>query len=211
MPHVQPPAPHPPGLLNPSHWQGCNSGKWCSYHKSAGHSLKECGEVAHRCSPQIATHATTLAAMTAAAMALATALLPHMLQPSIFAAMTAATASACPSDFAIVTESNTCAAVGTLDLATNKQHSIYSVFSLLVPVHLPTIADTGATQHTTNWRDLLHYFVPLPFPSQLMCADCIGDGTLHGITTVFDPAVWSCKMSHTSLVHHTPSYHHSSC
>jgi transposase InsO family protein len=56
-------------------------------------------------------------------------------------------------------------------------------------VDLPTIANTGATQHTTNQRDLLHDFIPLAVPSRLVCADggyikCLGHGTLRSTTTV---------------------------
>jgi hypothetical protein len=128
--------------------------------------------------------------MTVAAIAAALALPVHTPQSTMLAAMTAAAAAARPSDFAVVSESDVCAATPSVKTTTNnKSHTNYSVFSLVPTVRLPTIADTGAMQHTTNRWDLLHDFVPLAVPSQLMCADgghieCIGHGTLRGITVI---------------------------
>jgi hypothetical protein len=126
--------------------------------------------------------------MTAAAVAAAAALPLHASQASIFAAMTAAAASARPSDFPVTTEADVYVTMVSSESHDNKQHSIYSVF-LMSPVSLPTITDTGATQHTTNCQDLLHNFVLLPTPLQLMCADgghidCVGHGTLRRVTTI---------------------------
>jgi hypothetical protein len=89
--------------------------------------------------------------MTAAAITAAAALPPHALQSSVLAAMTAATAAVRPSDFAIVSESVAGTAVAFLELTPiNKPFLNYLVFSLVALVDLPTIADTGAMQHTTN-------------------------------------------------------------
>jgi len=65
--------------------------------------------------------------------------------------MTATAAAAHPSDFNVVSKRHLQALVPTtVDVPINKQVPLYSVFSLIPTVHLPTIADTGATQHTTN-------------------------------------------------------------
>jgi hypothetical protein len=72
-----------------------------------------------------------------------------MLQLSVLAAMTTAATAARLSDLAIVSESAASAALSS-ELTPNKPFQNYSVFSLVTPLHLPTIADTGAMQHTTN-------------------------------------------------------------
>lgn len=165
---LQPPSgPH--GQSHCQGWSGSQN-KWCSHHSSRSHSLEQCHKAASLRSPQTTMQAATLAAMTAAAIAATAALPPHTPQTSIFAAMTAATAATCPSDFAIIAESDVGAAVHVLELVSpNKQHHTYSIFSLMSPVQLPMIADTSATQHTTNRQDLLHDFVPLAIPSLGVC------------------------------------------
>ncbi|ELR21517.1 uncharacterized protein ACA1_079700 [Acanthamoeba castellanii str. Neff] len=70
-------------------------------------------------------------------------------QLSVLATMTAAATAARLSDFAIVSESAAGAALSS-EPTPNKPFQNYLVFSLVTPVHLPTITDTGAMQHTTN-------------------------------------------------------------
>ncbi len=134
-------------------------------------------------------HTVALAVMTTAAVAAASVLLQHMLPSSVLAAMTMAATAAHLSDFAIVSESTASVAAVSSVSAPNKPFQNYLVFSLVTPINLPTIADTGAMQHTTNWRDLLHNFVPLTVLSRLVCTngghiECLGHSTLCGTTIV---------------------------
>jgi hypothetical protein len=127
--------------------------------------------------------------MTAATVAAMLALPHHALLLSVLAAMTAAAAAACLSDFTIVSESTAGMAALSSALVPNKPFQNYLVFSLVSPVDLPTIADTSAMQHTMNQRDLLHNFTPLAVPSRLVCTDsghikCLGHSTLHGTTII---------------------------
>ncbi len=182
------------------------------FHGSHGHSLGECCEATCQCVPP-SPHMTALASMTAAAVAAASTLLAHATQATIFAAMTAAAAAARPSDFAIVSESGaagTEAAHPTVSTTFNKPGSAYSTFLLVQAVHLPTIADTGATQHTINQHDLLHDFVPLPVPTRLVCAngvqiECVGHGTMHSTTTVDSrsSAIAICGVAYVLGASHT--------
>jgi len=129
--------------------------------------LEECHKAARLWNPQLNAHTTALAAMTAAAVAAASALPPHTLQSTIFAAMTAATIHVWPSDFATSKSAGSCINP-SVELSSNKLHQPYLVFSLVPTVQLPMIANTRATQHTTNQQDLLHDFFPLTTPSRLV-------------------------------------------
>jgi hypothetical protein len=126
--------------------------------------------------------------MTTAAVAAASTLLPNTPQSLIFTTMTTTTAATCPSDFTIISESEVSTTTVPQPML-NKQLHNYSVFSLMAPIHLPTIANTGATQHTTNQRDLLHNFMLLTTPVRLVCTnssfiECVRHSTLCGTTTV---------------------------
>ncbi|ELR24539.1 integrase core domain containing protein [Acanthamoeba castellanii str. Neff] len=215
LPPRHPTGPRLPRQQRRDNW-GSDRGRWCSLHNSSGHSLEECREAAARglagatprATPQTA-HTAALAAMTAAAVAAASSFLLHTPQSSILAAMTAATAAAHPSDFAIVSESAAGAALSS-EPTPNKPFQNYSVFSLVAPIHLPTIADTSATQHTTNQRDLLHNFIPLALPSRLVCADgghieCLGHGTLRSTTIVDGQAsnIMMCDVAYIPGASHT--------
>jgi hypothetical protein len=126
-----------------------------------------------------------LAAMTAAAVAAASALNARTPDPSVLAAMAAAATAAHSSDFAVTNDRGSQAAWPIVpNEGANKPVPHYA-FSLIPPIHLPTIANTGATQHTTNHCNLLHDYIPLAIPTQLVCAngayiECMGHGTMQG-------------------------------
>jgi hypothetical protein len=153
--------------------------------------------------------------MTAAAVAAASAMPAHALQSAIFAAMTAAAAAARLSDFAIISEPDAHGAAAVVapavaPISINKSHANYSVFSLVPTISLPTIADTGATQHTTNRHDLLHNFIPLAVPSCLVCANsghikCVGHSTLRS-TTIVNGQQSGIVMCNVAYVPRTRSY-----
>jgi hypothetical protein len=194
LPPQHPTGPHLPHQQRHDNW-GSDRGHWCSLHNSSGHSLEECHKAAAhgltgatpRATPQTA-HTTALAVMTTTTITAASSLPLHTPQSSILTAMTAATTAARPSNFTIVSESAASAALSS-EPTPNKPFQNYSVFSLVAPIHLPTITNTSATQHTTNRRDLLHNFIPLTLPSRLVCADsghikCLGHSTLRSTTIV---------------------------
>jgi hypothetical protein len=189
--------------------------RYCSLHDSHGHLLDECCENACLRPSQASPCATTLATMTAAAVAAASAMPAHALQSAIFAAMTAAAAAARLSDFAIISEPDAHGAAAVVapavaPISINKSHANYSVFSLVPTISLPTIADTGATQHTTNRHDLLHNFIPLAVPSCLVCANsghikCVGHSTLRSTTIVNgqQSGIVMCNVAYVPNASHT--------
>jgi hypothetical protein len=198
-------------------WSG-DKGKWCSLHNLNSHSLKECHEAAAQgliAAPAQATppttHTAALTTMTAAAIMATATLPPHTPQSSVLAAMTTTTATARPRNFAIVSESVTGTTTAFSEpTPINKPFPNYSVFSLVALVDLPTIANTGAMQHTTNRRDLLHDFIPLAMPLRLVCAnggyiECLGHGTLCGTTTVngVPSSIVMCNIAFVPGVLHT--------
>jgi hypothetical protein len=126
--------------------------------------------------------------MTATTVVAVSSLPLHTPQLSVLTTMTTTTAAARLSNFTIVSESAAGAALSS-EPTPNKPFQNYSVFSLVMPIHLPTITNTGATQHTTNQRDLLHNFIPLTLPSRLVCTNsghikCLGHSTLCSTTIV---------------------------
>jgi hypothetical protein len=100
---------------------------------------------------QQAPHATTLVVMTTTAVTTTSSMPVHTSLSTMLTTMTTATTTAHPSNFTVVSKSNAHTVTPTMEATiNNKSHVNYSVFSLVPTVHLPTITDMGATQHTTN-------------------------------------------------------------
>lgn len=170
-------------------WNDSHS-KYCLFHNSHGHSLKECHKNTCLRPSQQAPHAATLVAMTTTAITTASSMPMHTSPSTMLTAMTTATTTAHPSNFTIISKSNAHTVTPTMEATINNtSHVNYSVFSLVPTMHLPTNTDTGAMQHTTNQQDLLHDFILLTMPSHLMCANsrhikCISHSTLHRVTII---------------------------